>query len=89
MELPIASRFVAQKHVPSRTAAELRGQAAGAAGGRGTVALTVCAMGAPRCAAPLLRVLAHGAPGLVQVPMAPQRLRVGAPAAVREHTGAC
>ena len=92
MELPIVSPFVAQKHVPSGAAASaagLRGQAAGAAGGRGTVALTVCATGAPRGAALLLRVLAHGAPGLVQVPVAPQRLRVGAPAADREHAGAC
>jgi hypothetical protein len=96
VELPIVSPFVTQQHVPSgaaASAATLRGQAAGAAGGRGTgtVVLTVCATGAPGPggAALLLRVLAHGAPGLVQVPVASQRLRVGAPPAFREHAGAC
>jgi len=93
VELPIVSPFVTQQHVPSGAAASaagLRGQAAGAAGGRGTVALTVCATcpSGPGGAALLLRVLAHGAPGLVQVPVASQRLRVGAPPAVREHAGA-
>lgn len=78
--------------MPSRAAASaagLRSQAAGAAGDRGTVAPTICATGAPGVAALLLRVLAHDAPGLVQVPVAPQRLRVGAPAGVCEHAGAC
>ena len=65
-------------------AAGLRGEAAGAASGSVAVAVALRAdAGAPGPAAPLLRVLAHGAPGVVPVQVAPRRLRVGAPAAVR------
>lgn len=56
------------------SAAGLRGQAAAAAGGGRRAHAFAAATATP---ASLLRVLAHGAPGLVPVPLAPRQLRVG------------
>jgi hypothetical protein len=84
----------APEHVPSGAAAPAAGlhghQAAGPAGGRRGLTAS-CGPGAarPRPAALPLRVLAHGAPRLVQVQVAPQQLPVGAPAAVHGHPAAC
>lgn len=78
------------EHVPSGSAAAaagMRDQAAGDPGDRAAVALPGGSAGADAgaagAAAPLLRVLAHRAPGLVPVQVAPRRLRVGAPPPVR------
>lgn len=72
------------EHVPSwaaASAAGVRGQAAeGAAGGASGFPAARAAAGAASSgsAAPLLRVLAHGAPRVVPLPLAPPRLlRVG------------
>jgi len=79
--------------VPSGAAAAaagLRGEAAGAASGSVAVAVALRAdAGAPGPAAPLLRVLAHGAPGVVPVQVAPRSYEWGRrrPFA-REGTGA-
>jgi hypothetical protein len=97
------STFAAQlcfapEHVPSGVAAPAAGlhghQAAGPAGGRRGLTAS-CGPGAadagaarPCPAALPLRVLAHGAPRLVQVQVAPQQLRVRAPATVHGHPGA-
>nr|XP_015639429.1 uncharacterized protein LOC4326433 [Oryza sativa Japonica Group] len=82
-----ADRFssisAAREHVPSwaaASAAGVRGQAAeGAAGGASGFPAARAAAGAASSgsAAPLLRVLAHGAPRVVPLPLAPPRLRVG------------
>ena len=54
-----------------------RSQAAAFAAGGGRRARAHAFAAATGAPAPLLRVLAHGAPGLVPVPLAPRQLRVG------------